>query len=206
MKPARLQHRLMAILAADAAGYSRLMGIDERRTLAALDAARRDFREATRAHGGRVVDMAGDSVLAVCGTAAGAVDAALAAQRQVAAGCSDLGEDKRLLFRVGIHLCDLLQKPDGTVYGHLSSREEFRSFLDGNPRLPVVAPKHVMANPIIEVNGSEAKVESTFLYLLQTPGAPPQIIAWGHYHDRLRKQDGQWRIAERIATTEANAT
>jgi hypothetical protein len=96
--------------------------------------------------------------------------------------------------------------PDGTVYGHLSSREEFRSFLDGNPRLPVVAPKHVMANPIIEVSGSEAKVESTFLYLLQTPGAPPQIIAWGHYHDRLRKQDGQWRIAERIATTEANAT
>ena len=75
MKAARLQHRLMAILAADAAGYSRLMGIDERRTLAALDAARRVFRDATRANGGRVVDTAGDSVLAVFGTAAGAVAA-----------------------------------------------------------------------------------------------------------------------------------
>ena len=118
MKAARLQHRLMAILAADAAGYSRLMGIDERRTLAALDAARRVFRDATRANGGRVVDTAGDSVLAVFGTAAGAVDTALAAQRQVAAGYADLSEDSRLLFRIGIHLCDLLEKSDGTVYGN----------------------------------------------------------------------------------------
>jgi hypothetical protein len=96
--------------------------------------------------------------------------------------------------------------PDGTVFSHLSSREEFRSFLEANPRLPVVAPKHVMANPVIELDGLQARVESTFLYLLQTPGGPPQIIAWGQYHDRLRKDDGRWRIAERIATTEANAS
>ncbi len=96
--------------------------------------------------------------------------------------------------------------PDGTVYGHLTSREQFRAFLDDNPRLPIVAPKHVMANPIIELDGTTAQVESTFLYLLQTPGAPPQVIAWGHYHDQLRKEDGRWRIAERIATTEANAS
>ena len=118
MKAARLQHRLMAILAADAAGYSRLMAIDERRTLAALDAARGVFCDATRTHGGRVVDTAGDSVLAVFGTAAGAVDAALAVQQQVAAGCTDSSEDRRLLFRIGIHLSDLLEKPDGTVYGN----------------------------------------------------------------------------------------
>ncbi|MEJ8851538.1 winged helix-turn-helix domain-containing protein [Variovorax rhizosphaerae] len=118
MKAAGLQRRLMAILAADAAGYSRLMGIDERRTLAALDAARGFFRDATRAHGGRVVDTAGDSVLAVFGTAAGAVEAALAVQRQVASACAGSSEDSRLLFRIGIHLCDLLEKPDGTVYGN----------------------------------------------------------------------------------------
>ena len=96
--------------------------------------------------------------------------------------------------------------PDGTVYGHLTSREEFRSFIDDNPRLPIVAPKHVMSNPRIELDGTKARVESTFLYLLQTPGAPPLVVAWGHYHDQLRKEDGRWRIAERIATTEANAS
>ncbi len=95
--------------------------------------------------------------------------------------------------------------PDGQVWAHLSTREEFRSFLDAYPRRPVVAPKHVMVDPIVEVGGAEASVFSTFLYLLQTPGAAPQISAWGHYRDRFRKEDGRWRIAERIAEAEAKA-
>ena len=75
---ADLKQRLTAILAADAAGYSRLMSQDERSTVAALDAARSVFRRQIEAHRGRVIDMAGDSVLAVFETAAGAVGAALA--------------------------------------------------------------------------------------------------------------------------------
>ena len=59
-----LKQRLAAILAADAAGYSRLMSLDERGTVAALDAARSVFRARTEANQGRVVDTAGDSVLA----------------------------------------------------------------------------------------------------------------------------------------------
>jgi class 3 adenylate cyclase len=59
------RRRLLAILAADAAGYSRLMAADDQATVAALDAARAVFREQIESHGGRVVDMAGDSVLAV---------------------------------------------------------------------------------------------------------------------------------------------
>ena len=64
-----VKHRLTAIFAADAAGFSRLMAVDERATVAALDAARRVFRDQIEAHQGRVIDMAGDSVLAVSNTA-----------------------------------------------------------------------------------------------------------------------------------------
>jgi hypothetical protein len=95
--------------------------------------------------------------------------------------------------------------PDGVVWSHLSGREEFRAFLDAYPRLPQVAPRHVMVDPIIDVDGVEASVESTFLYLVQTPGTAPQLTAWGRYRDRFRKEDGHWRILERIAETEANA-
>lgn len=108
MQEPALRHRLLAILAADAAGFSRLMAADERATVAALDAARDVFRAAIAAHGGRLVDTAGDSVLAVFDTATGALVAALAVQA---------GLDQGLRFRIGLHLGDVFEKPDGTVYG-----------------------------------------------------------------------------------------
>jgi WD40 repeat protein/class 3 adenylate cyclase/energy-coupling factor transporter ATP-binding protein EcfA2 len=113
----QLRQRLAAILAADAAGYSRLMAIDERATLAALDAARDVFRRQIESHRGRVIDTAGDSVLALFDTAAGAASAALALQQQLEAGCEQVAEDRRLRFRIGLHLGDVIEKPDGTVYG-----------------------------------------------------------------------------------------
>jgi adenylate cyclase len=112
-----LKQRLTAILAADAAGYSRLMAADERATVAALDAARAAFRKNIETHGGRVIDMAGDSVLAVFETTAGAVAAALAVQRDLDAASKDMAEDRRLRFRIGVHLGDVIEKADGTVYG-----------------------------------------------------------------------------------------
>ena len=79
------KERLAAILAADAAGYSRLMTAAERRTVASLDDARAIFQFELQARRGRVVDMAGDSVFAVFESAAEAVHAALAVQRQLTA-------------------------------------------------------------------------------------------------------------------------
>jgi adenylate cyclase len=107
------KQRLAAILAADAAGYSRLMAADERATVAALDSCRGVFRRLIESHQGRVVDMAGDSVLALFETASGAVHAALAIQKELE------GADRKcdLRFRVGVHLGDVLEKSDGTVYG-----------------------------------------------------------------------------------------
>ncbi|HZP93425.1 MAG TPA: tetratricopeptide repeat protein [Burkholderiales bacterium] len=112
-----VKQRLAAILAADVAGYSRLMAADERATVAALDAARGVFREQIEANGGRVVDMAGDSVLAVFETAAGATLAALAIQRELEAASSAVPEARRMRFRLGLHLGDVIEKTDGTVYG-----------------------------------------------------------------------------------------
>ncbi len=112
-----MKQRLAAILAADAAGYSRLMSLDERATVAALDAARAVFRAHIQTHQGRVIDMAGDSVLAVFDTASGAVTAALEAQRQLEALAARVPAERRLRFRIGVHLGDVIEKADGTIYG-----------------------------------------------------------------------------------------
>ncbi|MDF3011628.1 MAG: hypothetical protein K0S03_2424, partial [Burkholderiales bacterium] len=80
-----MKQRLAAILAADAAGYSRLMAADQRGALTALDACREVFRAQARSHQGRVVDTAGDSVLAVFDSATEAVEAGLAVQKQLEA-------------------------------------------------------------------------------------------------------------------------
>ena len=93
------------------------MAIDERATVAALDAARGVFRAQIEASQGRVIDMAGDSVLAVFETAIGAVSAALAVQHDLGASSSPVAEDRRMRFRIGVHLGDVIEKGDGTIYG-----------------------------------------------------------------------------------------
>src|SRR5689334_2870183 len=117
MAKAELRQRLAAILAADAAGYSRLMAHDERATVAALDQARAVFRLEIESRGGRVIDMAGDSVLAIFETASGALAAAVAIQGALAAASDAVPEERRMRFRLGIHLGDVMEKRDRTVYG-----------------------------------------------------------------------------------------
>ena len=112
-----LKQRLTAILAADAAGYSRLMAIDDRATVADLDAARAVFRGQIEANQGHVIDMAGDSVLAVFETAAGAVITAIAVQRELNTSADAAPQDRQMRFRIGVHMGDVIQKADGTVYG-----------------------------------------------------------------------------------------
>jgi len=111
------KQRLAAILAADAAGYSRLMAVDDQATVATLDAARAVFRSHIESNQGRVIDMAGDSVLAVFETAAGAVTAALGIQQALQVSTNAVPENSRMPFRIGVHLGDVIEKTDGTVYG-----------------------------------------------------------------------------------------
>ena len=112
-----LKQRLAAILAADAAGYSRLMSLDERGTVNALDAARRVFSIHIESNQGKVVDTAGDSVLAVFETAAGALNAALKIQAALAELHKNIPGERRMQFRIGIHSGDVMEKADGSVYG-----------------------------------------------------------------------------------------
>lgn len=117
MAEADLKHRLAAILAADAAGYSRLMGIDERGTLAALDSARAVFQKHVQSNRGVVIDTAGDSILAVFELATGAVAASLAIQEELRLGMETVPEDRRMRFRIGVHIGEVIEKADGSVYG-----------------------------------------------------------------------------------------
>lgn len=117
MSESGTRRRLAAILVADVVGYSRLMAADDAATLSALDAARNVFRSEIESNQGRVIDMAGDSVLAVFEIASGAVTAALAIQSRLAEATAPVTEERRMRFRIGIHLGDIIEKADGTVYG-----------------------------------------------------------------------------------------
>jgi adenylate cyclase len=111
------KQRLAAILAADAVGFSRLMHDDEEATVATLDEFREVFRIAIEANAGRVIDMAGDSILAIFDSAFGAVNAANQAQSELARRNEALPTARQMKFRVGVNLGDILVKDDGTIYG-----------------------------------------------------------------------------------------
>jgi len=117
LSESQIRQRLAAILVADVAGYSRLMGCDECGTVANLEGARSVFRASVESHQGRVIDMAGDSVLAIYETATGAVASALAIQHELDERAAQVAEDCRMRFRIGIHLGDVMEKTDGSVFG-----------------------------------------------------------------------------------------
>src|SRR3982751_1211952 len=105
METPPLERKLVAILAADVEGYSRMMEIDEEGTLATLSAHRAITDELIAHHGGRIFNTAGDSVLAEF---ASAVDCAVEMQRELAFANGPLDEDKRLKFRIGINVGDVM--------------------------------------------------------------------------------------------------
>jgi len=117
MTESQVTQRLVAIFAADVVSYARLMQDDDQATVATLDASRQVFQDHIVGHQGRVVDMAGDSVLAVFETAIGAAEAAIQIQAALADRNTHLLEHRKMQFRVGVHLGDVIEKSDGTVYG-----------------------------------------------------------------------------------------
>ena len=114
---AEQKRRLVAILAADAAGYSRLMAANEADTLARLKHIRADITDpAIARHGGRVVGSAGDSLLVEFASALSAVECAVDIQAQLGAFNADLSADSRMEFRIGVNLGDVIAEDD-TIYG-----------------------------------------------------------------------------------------
>jgi adenylate cyclase len=113
----RVERRLAAILAADVAGYSRLMGTDEEGTLAALRAIRRDLVDPQIAgHKGRLVKTTGDGLLVEFASVVDAVRCAGAVQCAMAVRNADTPEERRIEFRVGINLGDIILD-EGDIFG-----------------------------------------------------------------------------------------
>jgi adenylate cyclase len=110
--------KLAAILAADVVGYSRLAGIDEDRTLARLRALRSDLIDPTVAvHNGRVVKRTGDGSLIEFRSVVDAVRCAIEVQNGMVERNAGLPLERRIEFRVGIHLGDVVEESDGDLMG-----------------------------------------------------------------------------------------
>jgi adenylate cyclase len=111
------QRKLVAVVHADIVGYSRLIGLDDVGTLKRVRTLRRDLIDpAIAAHGGRIVNTAGDALLVVFDSAEGAVRCAITVQQQVPVHDGDRPPDSRIRFRVGINVGDVIV--DGTdVHG-----------------------------------------------------------------------------------------
>jgi adenylate cyclase len=117
MAQGRVQRRLAAILAADVAGYSRLMGSDEEGTLTGLKACRELIDQKSKEHRGRVVNTPGDSALVDFASAVDAVRCAIEIQKKLAERNSAIPEDRRIEFRIGVNVGDVIVDEQGDIYG-----------------------------------------------------------------------------------------
>src|SRR3954451_5420603 len=117
MTGGRIERRLAAILAADIAVYSRLIGQDEEGTLAALRVLRRELIDPViAAHRGRVVKTTGDGMLVEFASVLDALRVAAAVQGEMARRNMDIAPERRIEFRIGVHQGDIVVE-DGDVFG-----------------------------------------------------------------------------------------
>ncbi|MHA1529998.1 MAG: nSTAND1 domain-containing NTPase, partial [Alphaproteobacteria bacterium] len=111
----RVKRRLAVILAADVAGYSRLMGEDEEATLATLKSYRSVIDELIRTHDGRVFGSAGDSVIAEFASPVEAVRCATEIQLELDKRSADVPDERRMRFRIGVNLGDVIVEGDNLL-------------------------------------------------------------------------------------------
>ena len=117
MSERKVERRLAAILAADVVGYSRLVGEDEEGTLERLKVLRRTVADPKiKEHRGRVVRTMGDGLLVEFASVVDAVRSAVEIQREMALRNADLPADRRIEFRIGINLGDII-KDKGDIFG-----------------------------------------------------------------------------------------
>ena len=110
------KRKLTAILSADVEGYSRLMGEDEEATVRTLTAYREVFTNLIQQHSGRVIDSPGDNLLVEFASVVDAVQCAVAVQKEINSRNNELPENRRMQFRIGINLGDVIQEAE-RIYG-----------------------------------------------------------------------------------------
>ena len=102
--------KLTAILSADVAGYSRLMQDDEAATVKTLEAYKQIISDLVKQHRGRVVDSPGDNLLAEFASVVDAVQCAVATQKELQARNTELPESRKMQFRIGVNLGDVIEE------------------------------------------------------------------------------------------------
>ena len=112
----RVKRKMSAILSADAKDYSRLMSADEEGTVKDLNACREIITGCVQEHRGRVVDSPGDNVLAEFASTVEAVKCAVQIQEELKARNANMPEDRRMEFRIGVNLGDVIEEED-RIYG-----------------------------------------------------------------------------------------
>jgi adenylate cyclase len=116
MTTAEIKRKLTAILSADAKGYSRLMGEDEKGTVRTLNTYREVMANLIQRHHGRVVDAPGDNLLAEFGSVVDAVECAVEIQKELKTRNAELADNRRMEFRIGVNLGDVIEE-EGRIYG-----------------------------------------------------------------------------------------
>ena len=116
MEKEGFKRKLTAILSADVAGYSRLMAEDETATVKTLENYREVMSTLIKQHRGRVVDSPGDNLLAEFASVVDAVQCAVSVQKELQARNAELPENRRMRFRIGINLGDVIEEGE-RIYG-----------------------------------------------------------------------------------------
>ena len=111
------RRKLAAILSADVVGYSRLMAANEAATVETLKSYRDIIARLVVRRGGRVVNAPGDALLAEFPSAVEAVQAAVEIQKSLEGHNIELQPERRMQFRIGVNLGDVIEEADGTIYG-----------------------------------------------------------------------------------------
>ena len=208
---ATVQRRLSVIVCADVVGYSRLMGADELGTLTALKAHREAIDPLFAEEGGRLVKTTGDGLLLEFPSAFHAVRASLGVQRLMAERNVEVAADRRLVFRMGIHLGDVIVDNDD-IFGdgvniaarlqeiadpggiclsqavHATIHKNIDAlFRDGGEKAlkNIAAPVHVYN---LALDGSTTEVPKPV-----TPVSGPAAVA-----DRAALCQSEWRLAPRF--------
>ncbi len=203
MSEARVERRLTAILAADIAGYSRLMGRDEEGTLTRLKAHRGElFDPKITEHRGRIVKTTGDGMLVEFASVVDAVRCAVEVQREMAMRNASVPSDRRIEFRVGINVGDIIID-DSDIFGdgvNIAARLEALAEPGGIcvDRVVHDQVRDKLAIPFEDMGEQQVKniARPVRAYRVVIDGAVPVIAATASV---VRGRVPRWAIASGIA-------
>lgn len=195
------ERRLAAILAADVVGYSRLMHGDDSATLQLLNDSRERFRVEAGKRGGRIVNAPGDSVLVEFASVVQAVQCALEVQHQFAQRNAGLPEQRRMRFRIGVNLGDVLVDHSGLYGDGVNVAARLEGLCEpGQIAISASAYEQVRDRLDLDfIDGGEHEVKNiarpVHVYRIGVDaGAPaPSGSALGRFWRLLARRQGRWK-------------